>query len=79
MANVALSLTDLILFSRSVTLEEKQEILKNLNSYPEDKKKRLYEILQGEFDTFQKLNDMALNTIKELTISLQTITSSIPT
>jgi ribosome recycling factor len=78
MANVALSLTDLILFSRSITLEEKQEILKNLNSYPEDKKKQLYEVFQEEFDKFQKLNDAALHTIQELTISLQKTTSSIP-
>lgn len=78
MTNAQLSIEDLILFSRSISLEEKQAILKNLSTMPEDKKTHIKGILQREFDAFQRLDDLALHTIQDLTQGLQTITSVIP-
>lgn len=45
---------------------------------PEDKKTHIKGILQREFDAFQRLDDLALHTIQDLTQGLQTITSVIP-
>lgn len=54
-------------------LEEKQDLLKKLDTIPADKKEKLKEVLAQEFESFQKLDDMALHAIKSFTQSLQLI------
>ena len=64
---------DLVLASRSLALEEKQELLKRLDTLPEDKKTKLRAILEHEFDTFVRLDALAFEAVSEFAQSLQTV------
>ena len=70
-------LEDLVLSSRSLTLEEKQEILKLLDTYDEAKKTKLRGILEKEFNSFQRLDEMALAAIQQFTAHLKTVTETV--
>lgn len=70
-------LEDLILSSRSLALEEKQEILKLLDTYDEAKKTKLRAILEKEFNSFQRLDEMALSAIQQFTVHLKTVTEAV--
>jgi hypothetical protein len=74
MQNTNLSLEDLILSSRSLTIEEKQDLLKKLDTIPADKKEKMREILTREFESFQKIDAMELSAIKNFTEHLKNIT-----
>lgn len=77
MAQAQLQLEDLILFSRSLTLEEKQELLKRIDTFPEEKKVQIREVLEKEFQAFQKLNDMAIAAVQTFTQTLKPVTENI--
>lgn len=72
-----LALEDLILSSRSLALEEKQELLKLLDTYAPEKKAKLREILEREFQSFQKLDELALSAVQQFTSTLKTVTENI--
>lgn len=72
-----LSLEDLILSSRSIALEEKQDLLKRLDMIAPEKKIAMREILEKEFNSFQKLDELALSAIQKFTVSLKPITETI--
>lgn len=77
MAQSQLQLEDLILFSRSLALEEKQELLKRLDTFTPEKKVRIREVLEKEFNTFQKLDDMAVAAVQTFTQTLKPVTENI--
>lgn len=77
MAIQELTLEDLILSSRSLTLEEKQELLKRLDTVEPAKRVKMREILEREFQSFQKLDELALGAIQQFTVSLKTVTETI--
>lgn len=73
-----LQIEDLILFSRSLALEEKQELLKRIDTLEPAKIAKLREILEKEFNSFQKLDDMALQAVQGFTNNLKLITAELP-
>lgn len=77
MATQELTLEDLILSSRSLALEEKQELLKRLDTVDPAKKVKMREILEHEFLSFQKLDEIALSAVQQFTVSLKTVTENI--
>lgn len=77
MAAYELTLEDLILSSRSLALEEKQELLKLLDTFPAEKKAKMREILDREFQSFQKLDQLALSAVQQFTVSLKTVTETL--
>lgn len=77
MATTALALEDLILSSRSLSLEEKQELLKRLDILESEKKEKLRAVLEHEFEEFQKFDRLQLSAIQDFTQSLQSITANI--
>ncbi len=77
MAAQELTLEDLILSSRSIALEEKQELLKLLDTFSPEKKAKMREILEREFQSFQKLDRLALSAIQQFTATLKTVTETI--
>lgn len=77
MATTALALEDLILSSRSLSLEEKQELLKRLDTLEPEKKAKLQAVLEHEFEEFQKFDRLQLSAIKDFTQSLQSITAGL--
>lgn len=77
MATAELTLEDLILSSRSLALEEKQELLKRLDTVDPAKKVKMREILEREFQSFQKLDEIALSAVQQFTVSLKTVTETI--
>mgnify|MGYP001591089283 CR=1 FL=1 len=77
MAQAQLQIEDLILFSRSLTIEEKQELLKKLDTYEPQKKTQIREVLEKEFETFKKLDAMELSAIQMFTQTLKPVTESI--
>lgn len=72
-----LTLEDLILSSRSLALEEKQELLKLLDTFSPEKKAKMREILEREFQSFRKLDQLALSAIQQFTVTLKTVTETI--
>ncbi|GEM_PF-6428212 len=78
MAQAQLQIEDLILFSRSLALEEKQELLKRIDTLPPEKVIKLREILEKEFNSFQKLDDLAVQAIQGFTNNLKLITQALP-
>ncbi len=78
MAQIQLQLEDLILFSRSLALEEKQELLKRVDRLEPEKIAKLREILEKEFNSFQKLDDLALQAVQGFTNNLKLITAELP-
>lgn len=72
-----LTLEDLILSSRSLMLEEKQELLKRLDTINAEKKARLHQILEEEFNSFRRLDQVALSAISQFTSTLKTVTANI--
>lgn len=79
MPQAQLQIEDLILFSRSLTLEEKQELLKKIDTLAPEKVVKLREILEKEFNSFQKLDDLATQAIQGFTNHLKLITEALPT
>lgn len=77
MATQELTLEDLILSSRSLALEEKQELLKRLDTIDPTKRAKMREILEKEFNSFQKLDEIALSAVQQFTVSLKTVTETI--
>ena len=72
MANASiLDLEDLILSSRLLSLEEKQEILKKMDSMEMEKKNKLRELLEREFNSFQKMDELGLTAIQNFIKILQ--------
>lgn len=63
----SLLLEDLILASRSLALEEKQDLLKHLDKLPEPRRTRLREILEKEYDALQKIEEQATNAVTKFT------------
>lgn len=78
MAQVQLQLEDLILFSRSLALEEKQELLKRIDTLESEKIAKLREILEKEFNSFQKFDELALKAVQGFTNNLKLITAELP-
>lgn len=78
MTNSQLQLEDLILSSRSLTLEEKQELLKRLDSIAPEKKVEIKEILERERSSFKRIDEMALAAIRQFTQDLKLVTATIP-
>ncbi|MBI2638180.1 hypothetical protein HYW83_01180 [Candidatus Peregrinibacteria bacterium] len=78
MAQTQLQLEDLILFSRSLTLEEKQELLKRVDTLEPEKIAKLREILEKEFNSFQRLDDLALTAVRGFADNLKLITAELP-
>lgn len=77
MATAELTLEDLILSSRSLALEEKQELLKRLDTVDPATKTKMREILEHEFNSFQKLDELALSAVQKFTVTLKTVTETI--
>lgn len=77
MTTTELTLEDLILSSRSLALEEKQELLKLLDTFSAEKKANMREILEREFQSFQKLDELALSAVQQFTSTLKTVTGNI--
>lgn len=73
-----LQLEDLILFSRSLALEEKQELLKRVDTLEPEKIAKLREILEKEFNSFQKFDELALKAVQGFTNNLKLITAELP-
>lgn len=77
-SSTGLQLEDLILSSRSLNLEEKQDLLKRLDTLDEDKKTKLREILERELQSFQKMDQMALAAIQQFAQSLKPLAEALP-
>lgn len=77
MPAIQLAIEDLILSSRSLTLEEKQDLLKRLDLVPAEKKSKLREILAQEFESFQKLDAMALAAVRQFTQTLKPLAETV--
>lgn len=73
MTSAKLPLEDLILSSRSLTIEEKQNLLKQLDTLEKDKKVKLQQILEEEYLSLQKMDQLTLTAIQQFTQTLQTI------
>lgn len=73
-----LTLEDLILSSRALSVEEKQELIKKIDTLPQDKREKIREALKKEFVSFKRFNELQNAAIKEFTQDLQNISSSIP-
>lgn len=76
-AQAHLQLEDLILFSRSLALEEKQELLKRVDTLEPEKIAKLREILEKEFNSFQKFDELALKAVQGFTNNLKLITAEL--
>ncbi|MEK7524368.1 MAG: hypothetical protein AAB588_05070 [Patescibacteria group bacterium] len=76
-STTGLQLEDLILSSRSLTLEEKQDLLKRLDTLDEDKKTKLREVLERELQSFQKMDQIALRALQEFTQDLRPLTQAL--
>jgi len=72
--NTNLHLEDLILRSRALALEEKQELLKKLDTIPEDKKEQMRVVLAKESEEFEKMDKKAMFAIQQFTQTLKTVT-----
>lgn len=77
MATTTLALEDLILSSRSLSLEEKQELLKRLDMLDPEKQEKLRSVLEREFEEFQKFDRLQLSAIQGFTQNLQNITAGL--
>lgn len=74
----SLLLEDLILASRSLALEEKQDLLKHLDKLPEPRRTRLRKILEKEFASFEKIEELTMNAVTKFTQDIYLLSVAAP-
>ena len=77
MTDEKLSLADLVMRSRSLSVGEKQEFLKKIHAMPKEEKAKMYEILNKEYLTFQELDKQEAIAINVFTETLKILTNKI--